>query len=205
MSGASSNEQKYESRNPILRMLVARFHRRIAEIVAPLRPATVLDAGCGEGYLARYLLDHLEGIRLWGVDASERAIARARQRCPEATFEVASVDSFDAGGKSFDLVVCSEVLEHLESPERALARLASLAGSHALLTVPWEPWFRLANLARGKYLRNLGNHPEHVQQWTRRGFVRVVEPHFEPLLVEVCFPWTILLGRPRAERRRAAL
>ncbi|MFO7155460.1 MAG: class I SAM-dependent methyltransferase [Pseudomonadota bacterium] len=205
MTGASANEQKYESRNPILRMLIARFHRRIAELLAPLRPATILDAGCGEGYLARYLLDHLDGIALWGVDASAAAIERARQRCPEATFEVASLESIDLGRKEFDVVICSEVLEHLEHPEKALVRLSSLCGSHALLTVPWEPWFRLANLARGKYLRNLGNHPEHVQQWTKRGFVRVVEPHFEPLHVEVCFPWTILLGRPRVERRRAAV
>lgn len=205
MNAASTNAQKYESGNPILQWLIGRFHRRIAEVVRPLGVRTVLDVGCGEGYLARHLLDHVPGIELWGVDASESAIAAAQKRCPEARFRVATIDSLRDKGRRFDLVVCSEVLEHLEDPAGALDVLATLAAPHALLTVPWEPWFRLANLARGKYLRNLGNHPEHVQQWTKRGFVRVVEPHFEPLHVEVCFPWTILLGRPRVERRRAAV
>jgi len=198
----STNEQKYESGNPILQKLIARFHRRIVEIVAPLRPTTVLDAGCGEGYLARHLLDHLPGIRLTGVDVSAQAIERAKRRCPEGQFSVGTLEALESGGRSFDLVVCSEVLEHLEDPRAALERLASLAAPHALLTVPWEPWFQLANLARGKYLRNLGNHPEHIQRWTKRGFVRIVETTFEPLHVEVRFPWTLLLARTRVSSQR---
>src|SRR5690606_10074994 len=84
MNAASTNAQKYESGNPILQWLIGRFHRRIAEVVRPLGVRTVLDVGCGEGYLARHLLDHVPGIELWGVDASESAIAAAQKRCPEA-------------------------------------------------------------------------------------------------------------------------
>ena len=196
----STNEQKYESGNPILQKLIARFHRRIVEIVAPLRPTTVLDAGCGEGYLARHLLDHLPGIRLTGVDVSAQAIERAKRRCPEGQFSVGTLEALESGGRSFDLVVCSEVLEHLEDPRAALERLASLAAPHALLTVPWEPWFQLANLARGKYLSRLGNHPEHIQRWTRRGFERLARTRFDAHRVEVLFPWTLFYGTVRGRQ-----
>ena len=70
------------------------------------------------------------------------------------------------------------------------------------LTVPWEPYFQLANLARGKYLKDWGNHPEHVQRWTHADFVRFASTEFEPLHTETCFPWTIFLGRPRSRPNR---
>lgn len=200
MNPASTNERKYESGNPILQWLIARFHRRIVEVVRPLGVRTVLDAGCGEGYLARHLLDHLPGIELTGVDVSGSAVATARERCPEGNFQAATIQSLRDMGRSFDLVICSEVLEHLENPAEALDVLASLAAPNTLLTVPWEPWFQLANLARGKYLSTLGNHPEHIQRWTKRGFARLVGSHFEAHRVEVHFPWTLFLGTVRARQ-----
>ena len=54
------------------------------------------------------------------------------------------------GDEQFDLVVASEVLEHLYEPERFLERLCRLSRGPVLLTVPHEPWFRLCNLLRGR-------------------------------------------------------
>jgi trans-aconitate methyltransferase len=197
---ASTNEAKYESGNPVLRALIGRFQRRVTARLAGLDFRTVLDAGCGEGYLSRVLLDRFPGIVLSGFDLSPEAVAAAARRCPEGTFRAGGVEDLGGFPGSFDLVVCSEVLEHLADPDPALRILAARARGHVLLTVPWEPWFRLANLARGKYLPTLGNHPEHLQAWSARAFVRRVEPHFETVHVETCFPWTIYLGRPRAGR-----
>jgi 2-polyprenyl-3-methyl-5-hydroxy-6-metoxy-1,4-benzoquinol methylase len=196
-SGPSSNQQKYESSNPVQRWLIARFQRRLVGLIEPLGARTVLDAGCGEGYLARALLDALPGLALTGADLSPRAVEAARRRCPEARFEQRSLDDLAAARERYDLVVCSEVLEHLDSPRAALGTLAALTAGHALLTVPWEPWFQLANLARGKYLRTLGNHPEHIQHYGLRGFVAEVGASFEPLAAGVCFPWIWCLARPR--------
>lgn len=194
---ASTNQQKYESTNPILQRLIERFHQRIVEVVRPLEPKTILDAGCGEGYLSRVLLDHLPGVEVVGVDLSEGAVAQARARCPEGTFQVGTVESLRDLGRSFDLVVCSEVLEHVDDPRSVVGTLAGLAAPHALLTVPWEPWFQLANFARGKYLSTLGNHPEHIHRWSKRAFVQLTSTAFEPLHAEAMFPWTLLLGKTR--------
>jgi len=193
---SSSNLRKYESGNPILQALIKRFHERMLALVAPLAPRRVLDVGCGEGFFSRALLDRFPGVELVGVDASEAAVAHAGARCPEGRFEVARIEALEGFGR-FDLVVCSEVLEHLADPAGGIAALAERTEGHALLTVPWEPWFQLANLARGKYQATLGNHPEHVQRWTRRGFERAVSGRFERVHGESLFPWTLFLGRPR--------
>jgi 2-polyprenyl-3-methyl-5-hydroxy-6-metoxy-1,4-benzoquinol methylase len=197
---ASANEAKYESGNPVLRALIGRFQGRVVDLLGGRSFRTVLDAGCGEGYLSRVLLDRFPGIELAGFDLSETAIAAAARRCPEGRFRAGRLDELAGFEGRFDLVVCSEVLEHLADPEPALRLLAGRAAGHVLLSVPWEPWFRLANLARGKYLATLGNHPEHVQAWSAGAFVKRVEPYFETVHVETCFPWTIYLGRPRAGR-----
>lgn len=47
---------------------------------------------------------------------------------------------------SFDIVICTEVLEHLEKPGAALKELKRVAKKFILITVPHEPWFCLGNL-----------------------------------------------------------
>ncbi len=199
---ASSNRKKYESGNPLQLALIRRFQRRVVELLEPHRFETVLDVGCGEGFLARVLLDAFPGIRLAGVDASEGAIEEARARCPEASFRVERVEALAEAGERYDLVVCSEVLEHLDEPREALASLAQLSKKYALLTVPWEPWFQLANFARGKYVGTLGNHPEHVQHWGLEGFVAEAGARFDRLHAETSFPWILYLGTPAARGER---
>ena len=67
-----------------------------------------------------------------------------------------------------DVVTCIEVLEHLPAVAPAVAELARVTTDRCVVSVPWEPWFRLGNLGRGKNVRRLGNDPEHVQWFTPR-------------------------------------
>jgi SAM-dependent methyltransferase len=76
--------------------------------------------------------------------------------------------------RAFDVVVATEVLEHLHDPSGAVRELLRVARKAVILTVPHEPWWRLANMMRGKYLSDFGNTPGHVQHWTRTGFVRLL-------------------------------
>ena len=99
---------------------------------------------------------------------------------------VANLDRLFAD-RRFGLVVAVEVLEHLPDPERGLAELARVGRRHLVLSVPQEPVFRACNLLAGRYVRDLGNTPGHLNHWTRRGFVR-----FVPEVREVTSPspWT---------------
>lgn len=198
MSAPSGNRQKHESRNPIQRALIANFTAAMVEQVRRAGPKTILDLGCGEGYMLRALVDAGVDAELWGIDLSAPAIADARARLGDrAHLEVRDARELVDLGRSFDMVMMLEVLEHIPEPARILPILRALARRHVLLSVPWEPFFRGLNLLRGKNVRALGNDPEHVNHWGRRGFVRFVERDFRPLALPAVFPWTMVLAEPR--------
>ena len=66
-----------------------------------------------------------------------------------------------------------------------------------VVSVPYEPWFRIGSLLRGKYVRSLGNHPEHVNHFNRRSLAALLDPVLEGVEIRVAFPWLIAHGRVR--------
>jgi hypothetical protein len=68
-------------------------------------------------------------------------------------------------------------------------------GGHLLVSVPREPLWRALNMARGAYLRDLGNTPGHVNHWTKRGFTSLLSRHGDVIEARSPFPWTMLLVR----------
>ena len=97
---------------------------------------------------------------------------------------------------AFDLVMAIEVLEHVHDPVAALAEFVRVSRGRLVLSVPREPIWRVANMARGKYLADLGNTPGHVQHWSRRTFVELVGSQLEVVNVSTPFPWTMIEARP---------
>jgi SAM-dependent methyltransferase len=191
------HRRKYASRNPVQRLVLDRFFVEVARELRALQPRRALEFGCGEGlFLQRLEQLGLRLPELTGIDLREEAITEARQRCPGYGFEVKDLLSWEVPERSFDVVIASQVLEHLPDPDLFLARLVSLCSGHLLLTVPLEPWFRLLNLARGRDLTRLGNHPEHVNHWGHRAFTRFVSRHALVERSSVVFPFIVVVARP---------
>ncbi len=192
---AHGNRQKHESRNPIQRALISRFHEQVVAMVKRAQPRRVLDVGCGEGYTLRALVEAGVKAELHGVDQNAGAVAEARSRLGDhATLRTMDARELEAREDSFDLVMMLEVLEHLESPEAMLAMLGRLSSRHVLLSVPHEPFFRGLNFMRGKHLRAWGNDPEHLQHWGRREFIDWVSTRFRVLDAPWVPPWTLVLA-----------
>jgi len=191
-----SNELKFETSNPVVQRMIGRFFASVAEVVGPLRPSSTLDAGCGEGE-ALVRLGQLVGERIAAVDLSSYSIGRVAQRIPAVDARVASVTELPFGDSSFDLVLCLEVLEHLDDPAVAVSELGRVAARHVVVSVPFEPYFRIGSLLRGKYVRSLGNHPEHVNHFNRKSLQALLEPAVALQTIEVAFPWLIAWGTPR--------
>lgn len=191
---------KYGARNPLVRRIMRGFERALSELVAKAAPSCVHEVGCGEGYWV--LRWNRAGLPARGSDFSAEAIRLARlnaaeQQVPADRFEVRSVYELEPSRDAADLVVCCEVLEHLERPQEALRVLQGVVRRHLIVSVPQEPIWRLLNLARGKYVASLGNTPGHVQHWSRRAFLELVGGYFETLEVRTPLPWTMALCRPR--------
>jgi hypothetical protein len=57
--------------------------------------------------------------------------------------------------------------------------------------VPREPLWRGLNMARGAYLKDLGNTPGHINHWSKRAFNELVSLYGRPEKVAGVFPWTL--------------
>jgi len=197
-SQESSNYRKHTAVNPLQKALIERFHATIVYEVGALSPKTFLDAGCGEGFVARRLLAAVPGLDLTGCDLSPGALAIARTTNPGAEFVAGSVLSLPFPDNSFDVVGCFEVLEHLpdDLPRQALAEFLRVARRAVVLSVPHEPFFSLANAARGRNLeiRPRGSDPDHRQFWTRASFGALVGEVLEVRTLKGSFPWTICVA-----------
>ena len=119
------------------------------------------------------------GFAVRGSDLSPSAVAIARRRAAElglpVSFRVADLYALTPEPDGAELVVCCEVLEHLADPARALGVLARLAQPHLIVSVPREPLWRMLNMARCRYWRALGNTPGHLQHWSTRRFLALLE------------------------------
>lgn len=189
---------KYGSRNPIVRWMMNGFDEALTRFVARAAPHTIHEVGCGEGHWVLKWRD--QGLEARGSDFSSLVIEMARRNAAavglaEEHFRSRSIYDLSADEDGADLVVCCEVLEHLEDPEAGLRALARTAGRHVIVSVPREPVWRVLNMARGKYLAAWGNTPGHVQHWSRRSFVRMVSRHLQVVEVASPFPWTMILCR----------
>lgn len=194
---------KYGTANPVARLLVKGFLRAFDELLTRAHPENVLEVGCGEGELA--IRAARAGFRVEATDISPRVIQEARGRAAAAgvnvDFQVSDLFALRPPEKRADLVVCCEVLEHVADPEPALAHLLKLSRGHILLSVPREPIWRVLNMLRLRYLRDLGNTPGHVNHWSRAAFVVFVEAFAEVVSVASPFPWTMVLARVQRSRR----
>jgi 2-polyprenyl-3-methyl-5-hydroxy-6-metoxy-1,4-benzoquinol methylase len=188
---------KYGSSNPVVRRLMADFERALDELWALASPRSVLDVGCGEGVLTERWARRTDG-RVVGVDLDDPALRAewAARQAPNLSFEPMAAERLEFADGEFSLVAAIEVLEHVRDPSATLGELARVArGGHLLLSVPREPLWRALNLARGAYVRELGNTPGHLNHWSRRGFVELVARRAPVLEVRSPLPWTVLLAR----------
>ena len=155
-----------------------------------------LTPGCGEGFGLDLLRRKKIGKNWRGIDFSAEAIRVGQGLFSDLTLEKGSIYQIPVADKSYDLVLCCEVLEHLERPRAALKELLRIARGDIFLSVPNEPWFQLANLLRGKYIRDLGNHPEHINHWSVNEFEKLlVAENLTIELTETPFPWIQVLLR----------
>lgn len=118
----------------------ARHRRRLIWTLLKRLPfSTVLDVGCGPGETLLYLAQRRPEVRQYrGVDFAPQVIARNRERYPAMRFDVLNIEQEALAGETFDLVVCSEVIEHLNERKEGFANLARMVrpGGHLMVTCP---------------------------------------------------------------------
>ncbi len=142
----------------------------------------ILDLGCGSGALLGRIAHDNPGAAMIGLDIEPKALAIARANLPRARFFEADLnagrsDALEPLAGRASVIVCSEVLEHLDAPERALALARNLLrkDGHLIVTVPsgWMHAFDRAIGHRRHYtlesleslLRDGSFTPERMYRW----------------------------------------
>jgi 2-polyprenyl-3-methyl-5-hydroxy-6-metoxy-1,4-benzoquinol methylase len=188
---------KYGSTNPVVKRLMGAFERTLEELFVQCNPQSLLDVGCGEGVLTHQWAQRLGDKRIVGIDLDDPLLHeqwKGRQ-APNLTYQVMKAENLPFADGEFDVATAIEVLEHVPDPAHTVAEMARVASGHLLVSVPREPLWRGLNMARGAYLKDLGNTPGHLNHWSKRSFVALLSRHGEVIEARSPFPWTMLLVR----------
>jgi hypothetical protein len=191
---AGQDARKYATGNPVVQRLLAGWathvRRAIASVVSPA--AVLADIGVGEGLALDRI--RLDGVVLVGVEYRADKLRCACDLIADLRGVVGDAGVLPLRDRAVAVTTCIEVLEHLTEPRVAVAELARVSERASVVSVPWEPWFRLGNLARGKNVRRLGNDPEHLQAFTRRSLRSMLLEHFSHVDVSTAFPWLVAVA-----------
>ncbi|MDW5598272.1 class I SAM-dependent methyltransferase [Conexibacter stalactiti] len=190
---------KYGSTNPVVRRLMSNFERTLGELFLQASPSSVLDVGCGEGVLTHQWALALGDKRIVGIDLDDPKLLaeQATRTAPNLEYRVMKAENMPFSDDEFGLASAIEVLEHVPDPAHTVAEMARVAKDHLLVSVPREPLWRGLNVARGAYIKDLGNTPGHVNHWSKRSFVKLLSQHGEVVEARSPFPWTMLLVKLR--------
>ena len=158
-------ERLYSSANPAVRMV----HRQRLDAIARELPQgsglRVLDAGCGEGHLLEALHTRYPPNRYFGVDFTTVALEKARQRCPFAMLQRMDLSNLAFKDGAFDVVVITEVLEHVIEFEEVAAELLRVLtrGGVFVITFPNEILWTASRFLLGRRPIRV---PDHVNAFS---------------------------------------
>jgi len=196
----------YLSKNPIIRFVHSRFFAKLSASIADISstPRTVLEVGGGEGFSTAVLRRCFPEKTIFiSSDLILELVKRNKGRSGIRNLLAQDISRLAVKSRSVDLVIALEVLEHLSHPESAVRELARVTRTWAILSVPFEPWWRIGNLLRGSYWNEWGNTPDHRNHWGKGSFSRLLSLEFSSVRVLVSFPWLIAVCKDSRRKERA--
>lgn len=192
------NYLKHTSQSKFRRWTIENLNKALVEKLHLLKVDSIVDVGCGEGFTLNRFSKEKLAKKLVGIDGSSIAIELGRVLFPDLNLKSGNIYKIPLNDSSYDVVVCTEVLEHLEDPRKGLKELIRVSNKYLTLSVPNEPIFSLKNLFIGKNIRRLGSSVEHINWWTSKAFLKFVS--MEKVEVLSCchpFPFTLVLLKKR--------
>jgi SAM-dependent methyltransferase len=187
-AAAGQDAAKYGTSNPVVQRLLARWMETLQGVLGDTS-GTVVDIGIGEGFALERMFP--AGTEAIGLEYRHDKALVASQKLPAVSVVRGDAGVLPFPDRAADLVTSIEVLEHLPGHEQAVAEMARICRGRLVVSVPWEPWFRLGNLGRGKNVARWGNDPEHVNFFSPAKLRAALSPHFAEVRVVKAFPWII--------------
>lgn len=189
-------ENKYQEKFIISRLIVNFFLNDLKELFPKGKIRKIAEVGAGEGYITKIIGKNYKNSQIISSDSSLKIIeiAKKNNQFQNVKFEIQDVEDTSYKSNYFDLVVCIEVLEHVNNPQKALDEIYRISKKYLLISVPREPMWRFFNILRGKYLFSLGNTPGHLNHWSLRSFKKLLtNSGYKIIKIKTPLPWMIFL------------
>jgi len=163
--GPDHMDKLYHDPNWLIRFGHQKRLKEIIKLLPDGKNLKILDAGCGEGHLLSLIKNKLPGAQLFGVDVTAIALLSAQKRIPEGNFINNDICRLSFQDNFFEVVICSEVLEHIYQYQQALSELKRVLKPNGLLiiTFPHEWLFTVLRFIFG---RRPAKTPDHVNHLT---------------------------------------
>ncbi len=130
-------EQEGSSASPPNPERVQLVSRLTANLIRKNSCPRILDVGCGNGWILQAISELSPDAVLHGIEPSEAGVANSCRRIPNANISQAMLEDYTTD-EVFDIVVCSEVIEHVPEQLVFIRRLAARVrqGGHLIITTP---------------------------------------------------------------------
>ncbi|MEA2053584.1 MAG: class I SAM-dependent methyltransferase [Candidatus Thermoplasmatota archaeon] len=166
-------DQLYYSKNTIVRFAHNSRLNSITNEVPGKDKLKILDAGCGEGHLIERLYRKNKNNFYYGIDITKIAIQKAKDRCPYATVKLCDLSKINFDDGFFDVVICTEVLEHIYNYHIAITELKRVLRPEGLFIVTFPNEF-LLTVGRFFLRRKPIKVPDHVNSFTPNKMIDAV-------------------------------
>jgi len=195
---------KYTNQNFIAKKLVNGFFRSANNLLNSIPQKNmqeIVEVGAGEGHISEYIFSSFSKSNIILTDIYKERLDEAKTKLGQhsnITFQKEDICQLTFADESLDLVVCCEVLEHIPDYKKGLSEIYRVLkkNGYFLISVPKEPLWRILNMARGKYLKDFGNTPTHVNHWSSNGLKNLVKNSgFDILKSQSPIPWTFVLSK----------
>lgn len=184
---------KYNSKNPIVKILLKNFYKTFIDIIEKENINSMIDVGCGEGYLTNILREFFKennrDVKITALEYDNETVLLANKIHP--SLNIKQGDILNLNGR-YDLLISAEVLEHIEDFEKAIENCKKVSPI-CIFSVPNEPWWRIVNICRLKYLKRLGNTPGHINHWSRKRFYQLLKKYFKDVEVKTTGLWSVAI------------
>lgn len=166
------------------------FIKNVLEQLKKNNPSTILDIGCGTGYISNKIRNSLD-TRIICCDRDPIRLSFANKQFNLETV-LADINYLPFRASSFDTVIAMEIIEHIPNKHYGLMEIDRVSIGNIIITVPNDPFFMLANFLRGKNLTSFGNPPDHINHFNKKTLKKSLSTYFSKIEVSKnAFFWLI--------------
>jgi len=151
-------DKLYKSKNPLVRFFHNQRLNSILIFIPKEEKIKILDAGCGEGHLLEKINKKNKNASLYGIDITKVSLRDAKKRIPRAKLLFRDLTKLKLRKDFFDIVICSDVLEHIYEYRKVIRNLIKVTKKRGLIIISYP---NEKNLTLCRFL--LGINPPKVK------------------------------------------